>query len=472
MLVTLTLTTFVSYDLKGNIADSLEVGSYYSPFKMIMYSTPSMTGGGIQASITNSNVILKTVTDKFSIDEIDYLVGDLHFTNKVKINQYEALIDINSFKKYFNKEIIGTKDIYLLNAPEIGISNLKLRIVGFTEEIGIFTPLSSMERLPIDESYISVHLPYDFWHNDSTAYLGDGFNIYSLSKLKRDFSPKFHFFMDLQLDANEIILSNQFTSVFRKDENNHLIIPPEMYFNNNEKKILSSELNETLLNVGKYYENGAKISFILPDIDDILRNTIIVNDNVYSNMIQELKSFLTIGIKCSEKNRGKIASLFIDNNYIFTGIDNTQRYIMNIYSLTHDNLIVFSFIIGIFVLGSLIVISLFSSTILISKKNEIGLLQCFGLTKFKSIIPAISTVVLSILFSFILSYGLSPFILEEISETVIKGNENFEGLTIIGHNISSILLNILILISLILLSFLFNLKKITKYSAKDIFKLN
>jgi hypothetical protein len=254
MLVTLTLTTFVSYDLKGNIADSLEVGSYYSPFKVINFSiTGSVKGDNNQMGISNSNSILKSVTDKFSSDEIDYLLGDLHFTDKVKINQFEALIDINSFKKYFGKEIIGNNDIYLINYPSLGITNLKLKIVGFTEEMGIFTPLSSMERLPIDESYLSVGCDYNFINQESTGTFEKNFRIYSLSKFKKDFVLEYPDIVDLQLETNEVILSNEFTSEFRKDENNHLIIPSKIYFSDFDKHILSSELNETLLNVGKYF---------------------------------------------------------------------------------------------------------------------------------------------------------------------------------------------------------------------------
>jgi preprotein translocase subunit SecG len=50
--------------------------------------------------------------------------------------------------------------------------------------------------------------------------------------------------------------------------------------------------------------------------------------------------------------------------------------------------------------------------------------------------------------------------------------EQTEFLDRISHSLGSILLNILFFVIIILLSFLFNMKKIRKLNAKDIFKLD
>ncbi|MDR2822623.1 MAG: hypothetical protein LBV58_03635, partial [Acholeplasmatales bacterium] len=100
------------------------------------------------------------------------------------------------------------------------------------------------------------------------------------------------------------------------------------------------------------------------------------------------------------------------------------------------------------------------------------LLQCFGLSKLKSIIPAFFTVILSTFISFILSYALSPFVFKVFNDSANESMEQTEFLDRISHSLGSILLNILFFVIIILLSFLFNMKKIRKLNAKDIFKLD
>jgi hypothetical protein len=130
--------------------DSLEVGVYYSPTKRIpsetYYPSGEMNKSDEIFTVYNSDAILDSVRKKFKEEEIDYVIDYLHFTDSLNIKTGEAIIDKFTFLNYFSKREIGDNDIYILNYSPLGIIGLELKIVGFSETSGIFTPKSSFKR--------------------------------------------------------------------------------------------------------------------------------------------------------------------------------------------------------------------------------------------------------------------------------------------------------------------------------------
>jgi hypothetical protein len=224
-------------------------------------------------SVINSDSLYNEIKKNFKEKDIVFNIDHVLFLDGLNINSGEALMDKETFESYFNKDTIGDNDIYVLNAKMLGITNLGLKIVGFTEKKGIFTPKSSLIRESIDKSLIYTTNDYDFYNEDQleTFTASRNLSIISLSKLKTYLLDDSDYLSTLNLGDNEIILSSSLSSLFSVN------IPTKVYFPNFDYHISSKEISEHYLNVGKYFKGGASIALILKNTDTILKDTIIVN---------------------------------------------------------------------------------------------------------------------------------------------------------------------------------------------------